>query len=172
MANTFDFEHHDPRFPGCYQLLLDIAKDPKASAAIKVAALAAASKVEPKYLHHPVDLPTFSSISEAETYKLGIAQREARNELDAASVSRIYSRIDNWINDQRADATAHRLDAELELKRINSELSDRPQIIKIEGGLPALPGSDIITPQLNGHEANFIDHQPAQPHPDEESKSQ
>ena len=95
-------------------------RGPKASAAIKVAALAAASKVEPKYLHHPIDLPTFGSIQEAETYKLGIAQREGRNELDRESVSRIYARIDNWIYDRRQDQASARADTELELKRINA----------------------------------------------------
>jgi hypothetical protein len=75
----------DGRPPTAYELLMAFAVDGKYPAAIRVAAATAATKCEPKYLHHPIDLPHFTSIQEAETYKLGIAQREARNELDAAS---------------------------------------------------------------------------------------
>jgi hypothetical protein len=151
MADTYDFQHHDPRFPGTYQLLLDIAKDPKASAAIKVAALAAASKVEPKYLNHPIDLPAFTTISEAENFKLQLTRQELRNEYDRDSVNRAIARIDNWINDQRQDQQSARADAELELKRLQADVSDQPQIIKIEGGLPPLPGTNVTMPNFNGH---------------------
>jgi hypothetical protein len=180
MADTYDFETgHDPRFPGTYRLLMEIARNPKASAAIQVAALAAAAKVEPKYVLRPIELPFFKTIQEAEAFKLQLSQQELRNEYDRDSVNRAVARIDNWIADQRADATAQRLDAELELKRLAAEVSDQPQVIKIEGGLPPLPGSNVTMPhQLNGHEHNnslpgqgpVIEHQPAQTNPPEQTK--
>jgi hypothetical protein len=124
--------------------LLDIAKDPKASAAIKVAALAAASKVEPRYLHSPIDLPAFASIQEAEAFKLQLSRQELKNDYDRDSVNRAFSRIDNWINDQRADALAQRLDAELAIKQ--AQLPPPPGTktrIEIIGGLDPLPGTNI-----------------------------
>jgi hypothetical protein len=151
MADAYTFSDEDPRYPTVYHLLMKFATDERYPPAIRVAALASASKVEPKYLHNPIDLPTFSSVAEAETYKMGIAQREARNELDAETVSRIYSRIDNWIADQRADAHALRQEEELELKRLAADASDQPQIIQITGGLPELPGTNVTMPSVNGH---------------------
>jgi hypothetical protein len=179
MADTYDFPGHDPRFPGTYQLLLDIAKDPKASAAIKVAALAAASKVEPRYLHNPIELPAFQSIQEAEAFKLQLSRQELKNDYDRDSVNRAFTRIDNWIMDQRQDQASARAEAELELKRLAADVSDQPQVIKIEGGLPELPGTNVTMPhQLNGNASDgllpkqsvVIEHSPdPQTHPPEET---
>jgi hypothetical protein len=164
MADTYTFSDQDPRLPSAYQLLISFATNDKYPAAIKVAAAAAASKVEPKYLHRPIDLPAFTTIQEAEAFKLQLSQQELRNEYDQESVNRAIARIDNWINDQRADAHAARQDVELELKRLAADASDQPQIIKITGGLPELPGTNVTMPGqqpdlLNGH-GPVIEHQP------------
>src|SRR5438876_400345 len=50
----------------------------------------------------------------------------------------------NWLDAQYAKE-------ELCIKQINAGTTDHEQIIKIEGGLPALPGSNITMPVINGH---------------------
>jgi hypothetical protein len=164
MADTYTFSDEDPRLPTVYQLLMKFATNEKYPPAIRVAALASASKVEPKYLHKPIDLPAFASIQEAEVFKLELARQELRNEYDQESVNRAIARIDNWINDRRADAHAARQDEELELKRLQANASDQPQVIQITGGLPELPGTNVTMPHeqpdlLNGHQGPVIEHQ-------------
>ena len=153
MANKYDFPGHDPRLPGTYQLLLDIAKDPKASAAIKVAALAAASKVEPRYIINPVEFPSNASIEELQAFKVIISQRELRGELDRDTALRALARADSMIYDKRQDQATVRADAELEIKRLNAAADpNQTQHIVISGGLPTLPGCEnLIMPQINGH---------------------
>jgi hypothetical protein len=172
MANEYSFAEFmdkNSRLPESMQLLLQFARDEKVPAAIRVAAASAVVKVEPAYIYSQVDIPKFTNIKEAEDFKLWMAQREARRELDKQSVSIVMARIDNWIADQRADAASARADAELEIKRIHADVSDQPQIIKIEGGLPTLPGTNVTMPhQLNGNASDglltkqplVVDHDP------------
>jgi hypothetical protein len=54
----------------------------------------------------------------------------------------------NWIS-------AKHQAAELELKRLAADVTTAPQVIRVEGGLPPLPGTNITMPQLNGNTNGF-----------------
>jgi hypothetical protein len=121
-----------------------------------------------KFVQTPIEVPAFSTCEEAEAFLLTLAQRTASQELDLASVEAVSARVLDWIRSKRAGQ-------ELEIKRINAGQDTGEQIIKIEGGLPELPGTNITMPQLNGHASNFIEHvqdpQPAQPDEDKPSNT-
>jgi hypothetical protein len=58
---------------------------------------------------------------------------------------------DSFINGQRTIANNLIAEEELRLKIAASPSAQREQKVLIEGGLPHLPGTDIIMPELNGH---------------------
>jgi hypothetical protein len=101
----------------------------------------------PKYITTPIDIPDFASIEDAEDFLIKLAQREARQELDCDSVATASSRVLDWIHSKRQGQ-------ELEIKQAQSRKDDPtiPRKIIVEGGLPALPGTNVTMPQLNGHE--------------------
>jgi hypothetical protein len=80
---------------------------------------------------------------------LELTKREAAGELETASVATIAERIRHWISAKRADI-------ELELKKLQADVSDQPQVIQITGGLPELPGTNVILPHVNGHAATDL----------------
>jgi hypothetical protein len=98
-----------------------------------------------KFIQTPIEVPTFNTCEDAEGFLLLLAQREAAQELDCVSVAAVSARVLDWIRSKRAGQ-------ELEIKRINADVSTGEQVIRVEGGLPELPGCDIIKPQLNGHQ--------------------
>jgi hypothetical protein len=119
----------------------------------------------PKYVVTPIEVPDFTSVEEAEAFLLQLAQREAAQELDTESVATVSARILDWVR-------CKRMDQELAIKRLNADGTTGEQVIRIEGGLPELPGSDVIMPQLNGHSLELTA-QPAVPqsHPPEPDKA-
>jgi hypothetical protein len=117
----------------------------------------------PKYVTTPIEVPAFTSCEQAEDFLLQLSQREAAQELDSDSVVLVSARVLDWIRSKRAGQ-------ELELKRLQADVSDQPQVIKITGGLPELPGTNVTMPTLNGHQGPeltapaqgpVIEHQPA-----------
>jgi hypothetical protein len=152
-----------PTAKNAIQWLWDFAHSDQ-NPALQLSAMQAVVKYGAQYPLTSIDIPTFKSIQEAETFKLLLAQQEQRGEVDSQSVSTAYDRIDNWIADMRADAHALRQEEELELKRLQADVSDKPQIIRIEGGLPGLPGTNVTMPHeqpdlLNGNPGPVIEHQ-------------
>jgi hypothetical protein len=114
-----------------------------------------------RYVQQPIDVPSFTTIEEAEAFLLTLAQRTASQELDLASVEAVSARVRDWINSKRAGQ-------ELEIKRLNASQDTGDQTIHITGGLPELPGCNISMPQLNGHASDgllpkqpvIVDHDP------------
>jgi hypothetical protein len=104
-----------------------------------------------KFVQTPIEVPAFGTIEDAEAFLLQLAQRVATQELDTESTEQVGARVLDWIRSKRAGQ-------ELEIKRINATQDIGPQTIRIEGGLPELPGTEVIMPQLNGHATNVIDH--------------
>jgi hypothetical protein len=143
------------------QLLLDFAKSEKLQPSLRIAAAAAAAPYQqaklqsvpgPQYLHTVIEVPDFNSIEEAEAFLLQLSQREANKELETQSVSTVYERVRGWISSRRAGE-------ELELKRLAAgEYGD--QTISITGGLPELPGTDIIKQTTNGHDVLLSPNEP------------
>jgi hypothetical protein len=133
-------------------ILRDFADDPTIKPGLRIAAAAAGAKYDPQFLHSIIEVPAFGSVPEAETFLLELSRREGRRELDSKSVAIISARTQAWIDNQRADDVSQRADTELELKRIAaSDTGD--QHITISGGLPSLPGCNVMMPQLDGRAA-------------------
>jgi hypothetical protein len=107
-----------------------------------------------KYVQTPIEVPDFTVIEEAESFLLLLAQRVAAQELDLDSVAAVSARVLDWVHSKRAGL-------ELQIKQINATGDTGDQTIRIEGGMPALPGTDVIMPGMgsscepstvNGHQ--------------------
>jgi hypothetical protein len=144
MADNFKFElDPDSKHPESVQILLAFARSDKVQNSLRIVAAQAASKHEAQYLYSQVDIPNFQSIEEAESFLLHLSKQEANREIDSRTASTISSRIQTWISNKRADQ-------ELDLKRI-AQHGEPEQIIRVTGGLPPLPGTNVTMPALNGH---------------------
>ena len=100
----------------------------------------------PRYVAEPVQLPhltpvTLEQINANINY---ITELKAKGSLD-------IDIADSFINGQRTIANNLIAEEELRLKIAASPSAQREQTVLIEGGLPHLPGTDIIMPELNGH---------------------
>jgi hypothetical protein len=109
----------------------------------------------PRFVDEPIEVPDFQSIDQAKDFLALIAQRAGRGELELQSANDISNLVRNWI--------------EANLAHINTDLKVEAQgtgdaTIRIEGGLPALPGTNInMTNKLTlDHNGHTIDHMPEQ----------
>jgi hypothetical protein len=104
-------------------------------------------------------VPVFQSIDQAEDYLNDLSVRLGQGELDSQSALELGSLIRQWIDSRRAGLE---LDLKISASNIGSDT-----VLRIEGGMPALPGTNINMakePSLNGYtNGNVIDHveQPA-----------
>ena len=98
----------------------------------------------PRFIPTPVDIREFSHISDAESCLAKIATFVAAGELDFQSGLEFSSIVKAWIDSQYARE-------ELAIKQINAGTTDHEQVIRVTGGLPPLPGTNITMPVLNGH---------------------
>jgi hypothetical protein len=93
----------------------------------------------PRMIEMHLDVPNFQTVEEAEAFLIKITALVGSGDLSLSTALDLSTLVRNWIS-------AKHQAAELEIKRLNADVSDQPQIIKIEGGLPPLPGTDIIGP--------------------------
>ena len=99
----------------------------------------------PRFVDTPIQVPDFTSIEVAESFLAKIATLVAGGELDIQTGLELSTLTKNWIDSRHAAK-------ELDLKIISVEGGPHEQTIRIEGGLPTLPGCEnLIMPQLNGH---------------------
>ena len=122
--------------------------------------------IAPRYIGSPVQVPEFTAIEEAETFLASLPMLLGRGELDSQTALELSTPTKNWIS-------ARYEREELQLKLAASPGAQSNLQITVTGGLPDLPGTDIIMPQLNGvrgttqdlpaasHPAQTIDHEPA-----------
>jgi hypothetical protein len=104
----------------------------------------------PRFLPEPVAVPTFTSITQAEDYLASIPVLLGRGEIDSQTALELSTLTKNWL-----DAIyAHQ---EYDLK-LAAQGGGSDTTIRITGGLPPLPGSNIIgmggeesSPHINGH---------------------
>src|SRR5262249_3703832 len=73
-----------------------------------------------------------------------VAALVAHGQLDFQAGQNLSALAKNWIDAQYARE-------ELAIKQITAGTTEHEQTIRIEGGLPALPGTNITMPVLNGH---------------------
>ena len=83
-------------------------------------------------------------LSDAEQFLAKVAALVAHGQLDFQAAKDLSDLAKAWIGAQYARE-------ELAIKQYNSGTTEHEQTIRIEGGLPALPGTNITMPQLNGH---------------------
>ena len=110
----------------------------------------------PRFLDTPIEVPQFNTVQEAETYLAHIPVLLGRGEIDSQTALERSTLTKNWL-----DAIyAHQ---EYDLK-LAAQGGGSDTTIRIEGGLPSLPGTNINMakePLMNGHNGHVIDHQPA-----------
>src|SRR5215472_13429422 len=108
----------------------------------------------PRYIDLQLDVPEFTHVSDAENFLAKIALLCAKGHLDIQSAQELSGLVKLWIDSQYAKE-------ELQFK-INPP-EQRDTTIRIEGGLPALPGTNITMPVLDGHATNGNGHALAAP---------
>jgi hypothetical protein len=97
----------------------------------------------PRFIDTPIDVPNFDRISDAESFLARLPVLVARGELDFQSAQELCAMTNLWIQTQYARE-------ELAIKQFNAGSTEHEQTIRIEGGLPALPGTSIVMPVLEG----------------------
>ena len=90
----------------------------------------------PRFVDDPITIPDFQSVQDALNFLADIARRAGAGELELASANDISNLVKNWV----VSVTAQ---DELQLK-IAKENPQGPQEIHIVGGLPELPGTNVI----------------------------
>ena len=95
-----------------------------------------------RYIELQIDVNEFTHVSDAENFLAKIALLVARGHLDIQQGQELQGLVTAWINTQYQKE-------ELAFKISPPETRDTT--ITITGGLPALPGTQIEMPVLNGH---------------------
>jgi len=97
----------------------------------------------PRFVECQIEVPEFTHLSHAEQFLAKIAALVARGELDIQTGLELSTLAKNWID-------AHYAREELAIKQYNAGSTEHEQTIRIEGGLPALPGTNVTMPLLDG----------------------
>ncbi len=124
----------------------------------------------PRFVDDPLtvlDFQSIQTIEQAQDRLKEIAARAAAGELELQIAADLSSLLKNWVLSKQASI-------EIDIKAANATVGIGDQVIRIEGGLPPLPGSNITMPVINGHEAidgTLINHEPAVPAPDDPSQT-
>jgi hypothetical protein len=111
----------------------------------------------PRFVDDPIQVPNFTSVQEALDFQAEIARRAGAGELELQISQDISNLVKNWVLSVTAQD-------ELQLK-IAKENPQGPIEIRVTGGLPPLPGTNINMapePSLNGFtngHGPVIDHQ-------------
>ena len=95
------------------------------------------------YIDVPLDTPEFTHLSDAEQFLAKVAALVAHGQLDFQAGQDLSALAENWIDAQYARE-------ELAIKQYNAGSTEHEQTIRIEGGLPPLPGCNVTMPVLDG----------------------
>jgi hypothetical protein len=144
--------------------LSSVVSDPKQSPELRASAAnmllpyrysKLGSAPAPRYVDDPIQVPNFTSIQEAFDFQAEIARRAGAGELELQISQDISNLVKNWVLSVTAQD-------ELQLK-IAKENPQGPIEIRVTGGLPTLPGTNInmaSEPSINGYtNGEVIDHQ-------------
>jgi hypothetical protein len=107
-----------------------------------------------RYISEAVTLPRAQTIEQANENISRILEMKALGQID-------LDFADSLISDNRTIANNLIAADELRIKLAGSPLASKEQTIQIEGGLPALPGTNVIMPELNGHNGHVLKGIPA-----------
>jgi hypothetical protein len=100
----------------------------------------------PRYIENPIEVPEFTSVEVAEQFLAKITTLLASGQLDLDFADSLTKTTMGWIQSQYAKQG-------IDLKAQAQGAADSDTVIRIEGGLPALPGTNITMPpreHLNG----------------------
>src|SRR6516165_3147394 len=97
----------------------------------------------PRFVECQIAVPGFTHLSDAEQFLAKVAALVARGELDIQTGTELSTLAKNWIDSQYAREA-------LAIKQYNAGSTEHEQTIRIEGGLPALPGTNVTMPLLDG----------------------
>jgi hypothetical protein len=109
----------------------------------------------PRFIEEVVVVPDFPMIESAEDYLKTIPVLLGRGEIDSQTALELSTLVRNWILSVHARN-------ELELKKITID-GPGEQTIRVEGGLPQLPGTNITMPLINGHNGHAHALEPPSP---------
>jgi len=104
----------------------------------------------PRFVECEIEPIEFTHLSDAEQFLGRIAGLVSSGSLDIQTGLELSTLTKNWIDAQYARE-------ELAIKQYNAGSTEHEQTIRIEGGLPALPGTNVTMPVLghgpvtNGH---------------------
>ena len=108
----------------------------------------------PRFLPDLIEIPKFTSVSQAEDFLASIPTLLGRGELDSQSALELSTLTKNWL-----DSIYARQDYELKLQAQGGG----DATIRISGGLPPLPGTTIdMRNDLTSTNGRVIDHMPEQ----------
>jgi hypothetical protein len=105
-------------------------------------------------------VPQFETIEQAQEFLALLSHKAGAGELELQSALDISTLVKNWIISKQSGI-------ELDLKVATQINGATPEVIRIEGGLPGLPGTEITMP-LNGQQVDpnkLVEHEPAVPDP-------
>jgi hypothetical protein len=101
----------------------------------------------PRYFEHPVTVPEFLTVEDAERFLASIPVLLGNQQLDSQSAMELSTLTRAWLS-----AKYERDEMKLKMAAANA---DPNPVITIRGGLPVMPGCEgVIMPQLNGHQVN------------------
>src|SRR5262249_52858575 len=95
----------------------------------------------PRFVEESFDIPTFAHLSDAEQFLARIAALDSSSSLHIQTAVELSTLVKNWIDSQYARE-------ELAIKQYNAGSTEHEQRIVVTGGLPHLPGCDVIMPTL------------------------
>src|SRR5215510_66079 len=96
------------------------------------------------YIDIPLDTPEFTHLSDAEQFLAKVAALVAHGQLDFQAGQNLSALAKNWIDSQYARE-------ELAIQQINAGTTEHETTIRIQGGLPPLPGCNVTMPLLDGN---------------------
>jgi Family of unknown function (DUF5681) len=149
-------------------LLSEIVSDPKEPKELRVQAanilmpyMYGKRGVAPiaRFVPEQIEVPSFNTVQEAEAYLASLPVLLGKGELDSQTALELSQLTRNWLS-----AIYERQEYDL---KVHAQGGERELTIHITGGLPPLPGSNIIgmggtpAPQVNGQSGPLIDAQPA-----------
>ena len=100
-----------------------------------------------RFVEEVFAIPEFTHVSDAEQFLARITALVSQGQLDLQTGLELSTLAKNWLDAQYARE-------ELAIKQFNTGSTEHEQTIRIEGGLPALPGTSIVMPVIDGKPAS------------------
>jgi hypothetical protein len=117
----------------------------------------------PRFIETEITLPPLDSLENAVQSIAIIEAAVAENRLDVQSANDLIGMINAFIAGKNVMEIA---ELQERLTAIESAIAASPasaQVVHVEGGMPPLPGTDVIMPQINGTNIKQLQSLPGEP---------